>query len=62
MAGSLKLKNVVGPQVRRFREQHGWSQSVLAAISVRVRSGTTLPRKSSFPVSENSRACCLTPA
>jgi len=24
-------KNIVGPQVRRFRDQHGWSQSVLAA-------------------------------
>jgi hypothetical protein len=24
-------RNIVGPQVRRFRNQHGWSQSVLAA-------------------------------
>jgi transcriptional regulator with XRE-family HTH domain len=24
-------KNIVGPQVRRFRDRHGWSQSVLAA-------------------------------
>jgi len=24
-------KNIVGPQVRRFRDQHGWSQSTLAA-------------------------------
>lgn len=31
MASPTKPKNVVGPQVRRFREQHGWSQSVLAA-------------------------------
>ena len=23
--------NVVGPQVRKFRDQHGWSQEVLAA-------------------------------
>jgi transcriptional regulator with XRE-family HTH domain len=25
------LKNIVGPQVRRLREQRGWSQTVLAA-------------------------------
>jgi transcriptional regulator with XRE-family HTH domain len=24
-------KNIVGPQVRRFRDQRGWSQAVLAA-------------------------------
>jgi len=24
-------KNIVGPQVRRFRSQRGWSQSALAA-------------------------------
>jgi transcriptional regulator with XRE-family HTH domain len=24
-------KNIVGPQVRRFRNQRGWSQSMLAA-------------------------------
>ncbi len=24
-------KNIVGPQVRRLRDQHGWSQSTLAA-------------------------------
>lgn len=26
-----RSKNVVGPQVRRFRDQQGWSQSMLAA-------------------------------
>ena len=26
-----RLKNIVGPQVRRFRTQRGWSQSALAA-------------------------------
>jgi transcriptional regulator with XRE-family HTH domain len=26
-----RLKNIVGPQVRRFRDQRGWSQAVLAA-------------------------------
>ena len=25
------FKNIVGPQVRRLREQRGWSQTVLAA-------------------------------
>lgn len=24
-------KNIVGPQVRRFRDQRGWSQAMLAA-------------------------------
>lgn len=31
MTGTSKVKNVIGPQVRRLREQHGWSQSVFAA-------------------------------
>jgi transcriptional regulator with XRE-family HTH domain len=31
MVGTPNTKNVIGPQVRRFREQRGWSQSVLAA-------------------------------
>ncbi len=26
-----RLKNIVGPQVRRFRTQRGWTQSALAA-------------------------------
>lgn len=31
MAAAPAPKNVVGPQVRRFRVKRGWSQSVLAA-------------------------------
>jgi transcriptional regulator with XRE-family HTH domain len=30
MTGKPNHKNVIGPQVRHFREQRGWSQSVLA--------------------------------
>jgi len=30
MTGTPNHKNVIGPQVRLFREQRGWSQSVLA--------------------------------
>ena len=34
-----KPKNIVGPQVRRFRDQHDWSQSVLAAKCQLARVG-----------------------